>query len=135
MKKSLLAKIENGKIVFENPCDFIETIKKLEGEKIKIFIEKYKKQRSNNQNKYYWSVVIALLSEKTGHSTEETHDALRIKFLKKTENENFPTIISTSSLSALEFENFISKVRNFALLEFGLTIPLPNEAEKNIYIS
>lgn len=90
--------------------------------------------RSNPQNKYYWSVCVALISEHTGFSLEETHEILKNTFLsepKTLELKSKPQIVfiakSTTGLDTKTFEEYLSKIRTFASLEFGLWIPEPNE--------
>ena len=39
--------------------------------------------RSNPQNRFYWGVCVYMISERTGFSTEETHEVLKHLFLKK----------------------------------------------------
>ncbi len=54
---------------------------KEEGKEIEVVVKSRQKDRSNNQNKYYWGVVVFLLSENLGFSSDEVHDYLRFKFL------------------------------------------------------
>ena len=40
------------------------------------------KQRSNQQSRYYWGIVVQILSEHTGFTKDEVHELLKRKFLK-----------------------------------------------------
>lgn len=96
----------------------------------------YAKQRSNPQNRYYWSVCIRLVSEHTGYSPDEVHEILKHKFLKKTlwiphnqegVKEKSDITKSTTELTTAEFEKFLSDIRGWASLCLGCWIPEPNE--------
>lgn len=94
------------------------------------------KERSNPQNKYYWSVCIGIISEHTGFTPEETHEILKYKFLKdgkliKHRNGNIYTEFftkSTAQLDTKEFEEYLSQIRIWASSDLGAYIPSPNEA-------
>jgi hypothetical protein len=97
------------------------------------------KQRSNPENRYYWGVVIALLSDLTGFSDEEMHEILKKRFLSKTvlihdSNgmicETVEIGKSTARLTTIEFEDYLSKIREWAST-LGCDIPIPNEGETN----
>jgi hypothetical protein len=87
--------------------------------------------RSGQQNKYYWGVVIKTLSDETGFTPEEMHDVLKWKFLKYSKvlpnGEQVEVTESTTDLDTKEFEDFMEQVRRFAITELDILIPLPNE--------
>lgn len=99
----------------------------LEGKKIQVIVRKYKTTRSNDQNRYYWGVIIKILGEEFGYMPEETHEALKWKFLRK--DGKLETVRSTTSLNTTEFEIFLERVRIWALTDFQVKIPLPNKVE------
>jgi hypothetical protein len=96
-----------------------------------VGIKKDRKGRSSNQSKYYWGVVIGYFGEETGYSKEESHQILGRMFLrydKQMPDGTTETFVrSTTSLNTLEFEEYLEKIRIFALSELGTYIPLPNE--------
>lgn len=95
----------------------------------------FKKDRSNQQNRYYWGVLIDLLSEHTGFNREEMHEVLKHKFLRytvwipKKDNIKEQSIIakSTSKLTTKQFEEYQSQIRQWASTDLGLFLPEPNE--------
>ncbi len=99
-----------------------------EGQEIKYSISRYSKARSNNQNSYMWGCVYGLISDFTGYTNDEVHDAMRIKFLK-IQDAPITIIRSTSSLSTVEMEDYLSKIRTWASSELGVSIPLPHEVQ------
>lgn len=119
--------VKQGKLVLNRRETFDQHLLSLEGD-VQLSIGKRKKLRSNSENKYYWAVVVALLSECTGYNPEEMHDALRMLFLKE-KGRGFETIRSTSSLSTVEFEDYLSKIRIWASKELACYVPEPNEVE------
>jgi hypothetical protein len=88
-------------------------------------------QRSGNQNKYYWGVVIAILGDFLGYEHEEIHELLKAKFLKYVKTlpngESVELTKSTKNLNTKEFEDYLERIRIFAALELDVTIPLPGE--------
>ena len=125
-------KIEGHRFRPSEPRAFLTHVKSLSGEDVTVTVNKYRayKQRSNDQNRYYWGVVIKLLRDETGHSPEELHEILKLKFLLKTyqlKGKQFPGVVSTADLSTMEFEDLMAKIRSWASLDLGIYIPAPNE--------
>ena len=87
--------------------------------------------RSNPQNRYYWGVVIDILSSELGYTPEEIHEILRYKFIPKRDilikDDDFKISRSTTSLTTVEMENYLSSVREWASIYCGINIPEPNE--------
>ena len=118
-------KIEKGRVVFDDPVGFKRHIDGLEGKHIQAIVRKYKTSRSDNQNRYYWGVVVKILGDELGYIPEEMHEALKWKFLRK--GGKLETVKSTTSLTTTEFETFLELVRIWAITDMGITIPLPDE--------
>ena len=94
---------------------------------MRIAISLKRKQRSLSENNYYWGVVIPLLCDWSGYSPEEMHDAIKHRFLFDFDKKlGLARIGSTASLSTVEFENLMKKIREWASHE-GVFIPEPNE--------
>lgn len=98
----------------------------------KVEIKRDRENRSCQQNKYYWGVVISMISEYTGFFPDETHELLKVKFLSydkafKSTGEAHTISRSTTDLDTWEFENYLQQCRIFAATEIELIIPLPNE--------
>lgn len=117
--------VVNGKLTLANQQRFLEYIKGLQG-KVQITIEPERRQRSNNQNSYYWAVVVPILCAHFGYTAEEMHNALKWQFLRIMDAP-IPKIKSSAALTTKEFEEFMERVRSWAAQEFNINIPLPNE--------
>lgn len=135
LKPIFYGKIENRKLTFDNTEQLKNYIANLKGD-IQLTIEPRKKNRSLKQNSYYWGVVIPMLCEYCGYTPEEMHEALKIKFLTVySDVKNIPpTIRSTTSLSTVEFEELVSRVRMWASIELGVYVPNPNECEPSRHL-
>ncbi len=130
LKPTFYGQVENGKLTLSDKDQFKAYIGTLNGQ-VMITIDKRYKRRSSNENRYYWGIVIPLLCDFMGYNDEEMHEAIKWKFLKKQSApfpkfEEIPTVRSTTTLSTVEFEELMSKVRMWAS-EFGIYIPDPNE--------
>jgi len=98
-----------------------------------VEITKAKQIRSLNQNRYYWGVVVKILAQHTGYTSEETHQELARMFLQY-ENNGKLFVRSTTKLNTVEFENYTESCRQWAWNEMNLHIPLPNEITEEMYM-
>lgn len=126
-------KIQNGKLIMDHPESVKLTMERLEGQEIQFLIEKRKKQRSNDQNAYYWGVIVEMLADEFGYTKDEMHEALKWQFLRVKSDHGPDTVRSTSDLSTAEFEALAQQIRDWALVEYNVNIPKPNEDPNFIY--
>lgn len=99
-----------------------------------IEIQKSKRVRSLNQNKYYWGVVVKIVSNHTGYTSEETHQELARMFLAY-DNNGKRFVKSTAKLNTFDFEQYTEKCRQWAWHEMNVHIPLPNEVTEEVYMT
>lgn len=95
-------------------------------------LDKKEKTRSNPQNRYYRGVVVPLLSQETGYTTDEIHEILKYKFLYRQATlgeKELGYAVSTTELSTAEFEDYLSRIRTWASADLSIFIPEPNEYE------
>ena len=128
MNPIFLASVIKGKLVYNNPEGLENYLQSLNDKSVDVLIRLPKKDRSHEQNRYYWGVIIRLLSEHLGYSDDEMHDALKMLFLKD-ESRKIPTLRSTTELSTTEFEKYLEEIRMWAAQLLGFYIPLPNEVD------
>jgi hypothetical protein len=104
---------------------------------VTVTVERQHATRSDQANRYYWGVVIEHISEHTGYTPEETHDALKTLFLPKRlamlgENGELHSDLviggSTTALNKVEFYEYCERIREFALDKLGVRIPAPDPA-------
>lgn len=125
-----LARVDHtGRIKPDRGHAFLSYVKGFAGQVVEVVVRRPRKHRSDRQNRYYWGVLIAILAEHCGYTSEELHEALKWKFLRVEADGPLPTVRSTTSLSTVEFEEYLEKVRIWASTDLDVYIPLPNEVE------
>jgi len=123
--------ITEGKFIPDDVRYFMH-LRLMEGQRVETVTSQYriKKARSTNQNRYYRGVVLPLISDVTGYTSDEMHGILGQMFLADGVlllNKVFKVAKSTTKLSTVEMEEFLTKCRQWASLELSCYIPLPNE--------
>ena len=127
-----IAFVKNGKVVINDRAKFDNDISKHENKTVVITVREQKNKRSLNLNAYYWSVVVELLSEETGHDKDDMHEILKSMFLRTRYKLNgvwTDGTKSTTKLNNKEMIGFIDEVKRFSSTELGLYIPDPHEVE------
>ena len=105
---------------------------------VEVVVKTAKKNRSNNQNRYYWGVVIPIVqqgifdTQGDWMTAEQTHQFLKTNFnYSEKVNEKTGEVLRftnlTSYLSTIDFEIYMDKIRAFSDEYFGVIIPMPNE--------
>lgn len=95
-----------------------------------ISIKKKRQIRSLSQNRYY-HFILNVISVHTGHTHEELHEAMKLKF--NGTMIHFPKggsqMIggSTANMETDQFSAYLNRVKLFALEEFGINLPEPGE--------
>lgn len=121
---------DKGKLELSNPDAFRESVSKLAGKRVYVVVDTERQKRSNDQNEYYWGVVLKLISEHTGYTVNELHDIVRYYFLgaeeKTIAGETVKILKSTTKLNTLQFEEYLGRIRDWASTKLNITIPLPN---------
>ena len=130
MLKKFLAKVEGGEIKHFEPSKFKQLLLDLEGFVIQLQIGKNVKDRSSNQNKYYWGVVIKIIAKETGQDEETIHETMKMLFLQDhiiLNGEEVVTLKSTAKLTTIEMEDYMAKIRTWCSKKLNLYVPTPNE--------
>lgn len=137
MKVELTTSIQNG-IFKRNRNIVLDAIKSFNGFDVVITIAKAKKKRSNNQNAYYWGLLIPLtqnaIKTEWGEiwSKEKTHDFYKLHFnyvekVNETTSEVIKIPKSTTDNTTTQQEEYHAQIREFLKEWFNVTAPLPNE--------
>ena len=102
-------KVENGKLTIDDYDGYSSWLYGLDGKEVSIVVDTWKKNRSDNENRYYRGVAIKLISEHTGYSDDEVHELLKSMFLKdhliieaKNGKERHTIVKSTTRLTTVE---------------------------------
>lgn len=124
MNKVWKGKIEKGKLKLNDQDSFRNWINSQKDRFIELVVRSPKRIRSQQQNKYYWSVIVEGLSNHLGYHQDEMHGILKYEFAKKLDTN------TTTDMSTIEFSEFYIKwIRDWAQAEHDLYLPLPNEME------
>lgn len=137
MNFEIISEVKNGTLT-RNTNLIKDAIQTFEGKQIVIKIEKAKKKRSTQQNRFYYGVIIPIVQnclKEAGHlmTNESTHDLIKLKFLKEAlfVNEETGEVIerikSTTELSTSQFMDLLAEINNFTFEYFGVSLPSPNE--------
>jgi hypothetical protein len=118
--------VEKGVLRVDLPSNFERWLMTLEGQRVTIEVKKFRKNRTDAQNKYWWGVVIDILSKHTGYEPEEMHDAIKIKFMP-VERAGLIAGKSTARLTTIEFMELIERVQRWAAQDLQCYIPDPSE--------
>lgn len=129
--------VKDGLLKFAGRKQFDKDIQIFEGKEIEIIIQKRRKQRSEQQSRYYWGAVIPIIKAALFESGivmngEQVHELLKSECNKK-EWANIKTgqLItapgSTAKLTTSEFMDFIVRVKNWSNEFLNITIPEPGE--------
>lgn len=117
----------NGVMNIFNLSDWKRYLLTLEGSKCEIVVKKFRRKRSNPQNRYYWGTVIKILADHFGYTQDEMHEAIKIEFLAISNDGKPDTVRSTKTLKTNEFNELIEQIKIWAATKFGVFIP---DAEK-----
>lgn len=122
-------KVEEGKLIFSDTRAFNIWVEGLEG-LVEVIVRPRKRQRTLDQNAYYWGVALEIISKETGHTPEELHEIFKRMFLSARVIEYRGKEIrvpgSTSLLSTKEFVEYIERVKVEAG-EMGIEVPESNK--------
>lgn len=119
---------KKGKLIIQNQDKFDSYILSLGEKEVSVVVKGWRRPRTNPQNRFMWGVCYQLISEATGYTREEVHDAMRLLFLKD-EDRAIPTLKSTTSLTTVEMNEYWAKIQQFAAEKLNIQIPDPNEVE------
>jgi hypothetical protein len=126
--------IRSGLLEIRDPARFHRGLRSFRDGEVFVRVQRAYATRTARQNRYYWGVVIDLISEHTGHTPNETHEILKQMFLpKKTAVQDRNGVIvaefvlggTTTRLTTREFEIYLREIKQFALEQLEVLIPDP----------
>ena len=133
----IISKVKDGKLILNT--DRIKTaLSQYEGKRVELVLRKDNYYRSNQQNAYYFAVIVPLTIEAIKNEwgetwgVEKTHNMYKTMFLCE-EKANYRTgeIIkipkSSTQNTTVEQESFHDQCRQFLREWFNVEAPLPNE--------
>jgi hypothetical protein len=135
-------KIIHGELQVEDTTRFKDFLLSLKHDwPYELVIRPIKKSRTLKQNRYYWGVVVELITLEiagTNSNVEkhEVHRALARYFLDfdnerifETGGVTFGERISTTELSTVEFNEYIENIQRWAAEYLNIVIPDPDQTD------
>ena len=103
----------------------------LKGQEVDVVVRKKRNQRTIRQCRYYFGVVLKLISDHTGYEVEELHEGFKLKYLGTEEGPHGLMIPrSTTKLSTKEFiDIYTEPIKRWAAEFLCLRIPDPGEVD------
>ncbi len=127
--------VRSGHLEVRRLKDMKAAISRMRDGEVFISIVSKRAARSNQQNRWYWGVIVELLSEHTGYTPDEIHEVLKAKFIPKrlaVSDSNgeikgeFVIGGTTTTLDKNDFGEFCESVRRWAADDLGVVIPDPD---------
>lgn len=129
--------VKRGKLYLRNRREFDRQIAQLRDTwELEITVARKRATRSIPQNRYYWGVVVELISEQTGYTPDEVHDVLKQMFIPKrlaVSDGNgeirgeFVIGGSTRTMNKNEFGEYVESIKRWASQTLDLVIPDPDQ--------
>jgi hypothetical protein len=139
MKLIFKAKAIGGALKITNRERLVKVLNNLEGKDLVLTLEKQTTKRSDEQNGYYWSVVVPMVKDgliDLGFDRDEldkdtVHDYLKDRFLKKDlVNEDTGEVItivqSSKKIDTVQFNEYVADIQRWAAEFLGIEIPDPD---------
>lgn len=119
-----------GSLSLKEPRKFRSYLSGLRGKRVDVIVRTHRERRSNEANRYYWGVVVALLAEEFGYEKEECHEVLAMHFLRIEDCPitGAPRRKRTPDCDTKEFSDYVDACIRLAA-EHGVEIPPAQDVE------
>ena len=107
------------------------------GAHVEIIIRKYREKRTDEQNRYYFGVVVPILADHFGYEKDEMHEELKVLFnpIQSKIDPSRQIGESTTKLSTVEFfsdqDSYVERICRWAATEHGIFVPPPEKIEED----
>lgn len=136
MKIEYPGRIIDGQLKITGRKHFDREISSVKDCYVKVIIQRLRKTRSNQQNRYWHGVVIKMLQdgfEDLGHKLDhdEVHDFVKHKFCRtelvnEETGEILETVKGTSKMTTTEMMDLIDTIQQWATIYMNINIPDPD---------
>ena len=123
MNPVLYGKVERGKLVLDYPEQLVIRMASLEGKRVEVIVRKETTTRTNQQNRYMWGIVYAIISDNTGYDPEQVHDAMKVKFASQHLDNGLVITERTSKMTTERMTQYIDDIKRWAAEFLGCYIP------------
>lgn len=128
--------VEGGEVHMRNKAEWLAGVRSFKGE-VEFIARRKHATRSDQQNRYYWGVVVAALHDRLkedGWTEDDVHEFLKQTFVPKrlaitdSNGEVKDGIVigaTTTRLNKLQFSDYCKSIIEWAAQELDIVIPDP----------
>jgi len=129
------AKIENNNLIIENQENYKNWLYQLNDKNVEVLVREPKKIRSPQANRYYFGVVLKLISKETGETVEDLHNHFSFKWLGTTgKSGKLVSRKSTALLTKQEFSDYLNKIIQWGEEFLNITFPEPETVDLDFVV-
>lgn len=132
MKRIYFGRVDKGVLVVKDKQVFFENLRRLEGKEVEFTISVKTTKKSYNQLKYYWGVIVTIISKDSGNSPDVVHKYLKKTYLSKIINVlddgRMVQLDSIMKITTKQMNDYIDMII-VGEAEKGIVLPYPNEVE------
>ncbi len=121
--------IQDGKLLLDNKPEFTAHLHTLNGKRVNVSVEKQTRRRSQDQNEWYWGVILKMISQHTGQDPQSLHEAFKYKFSEKITLNGLVIPQSTRTRDTIDFSAYCESIRQWAREFLNLDIPDPKKIQ------
>jgi len=123
--------VTEGKLNLIDREKFIIHISTLEGKSIEVIVRRKYSKKTDKENKYFRGVVVPIIAKHCGYTDDKMFGILQVKFFLYEDEKGEKYIRSTrlEEWKTIEWEEKMSKIRQWASEFLHLFVPKPNESE------
>lgn len=118
--------VQNGKLLLDNKADFTNHLLSLEGKRVEVTVEKYRRKRTVDQNSYYW-LILDMISKETGQDPLSLHQAFKFRFSGKITVKGLLVPQSSKALDTIDFSTYVDNIKSWAREFLNMELPSPGE--------
>jgi hypothetical protein len=132
--KAYTGKVKQGKFIPDDPSAFVKAFCRKDGTRMVVTAKQLVPKRSNNQNAYWWAVVVALFQDELGERDSYAAHHIILEALghydeMEIRGRKFKIIRETKDLGTDDFAKLIDGAGQLFAEWFNGFIPEPNSAQ------
>lgn len=131
-----------GAVHLDRPTAFRAYVRTLRASRVEVVVRKHAPNRSVQQNRWYWGVILAALADHTGYTPDDMHAYCKQRFLEPPERKHLVIAdaqgeyrdeaqvsleTSTTRLTTAAMAAYCEQVRMWAAADLGINVPSPDE--------
>lgn len=125
--------VREGRVELDDKIAWSALLSRLDGKRVRVSLDSVDKQRSSQQNRWYWACLVPIAAEVLSQgrtvplSKEQAHYVLASAFLGCEETDLGPVPMKTSKLSTKDFSLYCEKIVAHMQTEWKIAVPMPGE--------